>query len=301
MEDSVPKLPAYMFRRSDGTYRYKRNVPKKLVSLVGIRTKYMKLGNTYAEAMKAYPQVHAAIEALFALEANKSSGERALEIIRARLGEDFGDLVRAETGPGPWQMSMSQKKPSRRRPYQGAVRGAHSARGSVVGTRGRTGVERSCSAGCCQTDRGWEDRRGTAHAGESPGRVPGVQVGRRRPGQGPADPPRPPAQGAHDSAWQDQGHPCPACGHQAQGRERTAGSPAQDDGTELGSAEHRHHQGGGELRDSGTRSQHQEPVCRSEHQGGLGPARPTACRSPRRNWWRSSPSSRTTRSPRRCS
>ena len=26
----MPKLPAYVFRRSNGSYRYKRNVPKKL-------------------------------------------------------------------------------------------------------------------------------------------------------------------------------------------------------------------------------------------------------------------------------
>jgi len=99
MEKPVPKLPAYMFKRSDGSFRYKRNVPKKLVKFFKKKTLYRKLGNTYTEAVKNYPLVHAKIEALFEWEVNKSSGDRALGIIQARLGGDFADLVRAERVP----------------------------------------------------------------------------------------------------------------------------------------------------------------------------------------------------------
>ena len=36
----MPKLPAYIFRRQNGSYRYKRNVPKKLRHLIGKDTLY---------------------------------------------------------------------------------------------------------------------------------------------------------------------------------------------------------------------------------------------------------------------
>ena len=60
----MPKLPAYVFRRPNGSYRYKRNVPKKLREVVGKDTLYRKLGESYAEAMLKLPKVHAEIEAL---------------------------------------------------------------------------------------------------------------------------------------------------------------------------------------------------------------------------------------------
>ena len=109
MEESVPKLPAYMFSRANGTYRYKRNVPVKLRNIFGKKTLYRQLGRSYAEAIRAYPRVHAQIEALFAFEANKSSGERALEIIRNRLGENFGDLVRAEQVPTMEDVELTEQ------------------------------------------------------------------------------------------------------------------------------------------------------------------------------------------------
>ena len=64
----MPKLPAYVFRRPNGSYRYKRNVPKKLREVVGKGTLYRQLGESYAEAMRRLPKVHAEIEALFQIE-----------------------------------------------------------------------------------------------------------------------------------------------------------------------------------------------------------------------------------------
>jgi len=40
MDPKMPKLPAYIFRRQNGSYRYKRNVPKKLRHLIGKDTLY---------------------------------------------------------------------------------------------------------------------------------------------------------------------------------------------------------------------------------------------------------------------
>ena len=64
----MPKLPAYVFRRANGSYRYKRNVPKKLVGLIGKATLYRQLGESYAEAMRNLPQVHNEIDKLFRMK-----------------------------------------------------------------------------------------------------------------------------------------------------------------------------------------------------------------------------------------
>ena len=45
MRDEMPqKLPRYVFRRANGSYRYKRNVPKRLRHLIGKDTLYRQLG-----------------------------------------------------------------------------------------------------------------------------------------------------------------------------------------------------------------------------------------------------------------
>ena len=74
----MPKLPAYVFRRQNGSYRYKRNVPKKLRPLIGKDTLYRQLGESYSEAMKVLPKVHLEIEQLFAAEEMMPANERAL-------------------------------------------------------------------------------------------------------------------------------------------------------------------------------------------------------------------------------
>ncbi|NBV61005.1 MAG: integrase [Rhodobacteraceae bacterium] len=99
MDDAMPKLPRYVFRRANGSYRYKRNVPKELRVIFGKDTLYRQLGNTVAEALKEYPYVHARIEALFELERKKPDRERALDVIRANLGDEAADLVLARAVP----------------------------------------------------------------------------------------------------------------------------------------------------------------------------------------------------------
>ena len=93
------KLPRYVFRRANGSFRYKRNVPKHLRPLIGKATLYRQLGDSYREAMQALPLVHARIEALLNDEADKSARERSLEIIRGALGDEVAEMVLAETVP----------------------------------------------------------------------------------------------------------------------------------------------------------------------------------------------------------
>jgi hypothetical protein len=45
-------LPRYVFRRANGNFRYKRNVPLKLRALIGKDTLYRRLGDSYSEAMQ---------------------------------------------------------------------------------------------------------------------------------------------------------------------------------------------------------------------------------------------------------
>jgi integrase len=100
MSDDVPlRLPRYVFRRSNGSFRYKRNVPGRLRPLIGKATLYRQLGDSYREAMQALPLVHARIEALLNDEADKSARERSLEIIRVALGDEVAEMVLAETVP----------------------------------------------------------------------------------------------------------------------------------------------------------------------------------------------------------
>ena len=94
MRDEMPqKLPRYVFCRANGSYRYKRNVPKRLRQLIGKDTLYRQLGESYSEAMKALPGVHSEIEALFEAEQTMPANDRALALIRAALGEHVADMV----------------------------------------------------------------------------------------------------------------------------------------------------------------------------------------------------------------
>jgi integrase len=88
MDHTMPlNLPRYMFRRANGSFRYKRNVPKDLRTVIPKATVYRQLGNTYQDALWALPKVHAEIEALFDLERRTTDEQRARELVRERLGE----------------------------------------------------------------------------------------------------------------------------------------------------------------------------------------------------------------------
>jgi len=81
-EDAPLRVP-----RANGSYRYKRNVPKDLQIVIPKATVYRQLGSTYDEAIRRLPVVHAEIEALFDQERSASNSLRARSIVRERLGE----------------------------------------------------------------------------------------------------------------------------------------------------------------------------------------------------------------------
>jgi integrase len=100
MSDDMPlKLPHYVFRRANGSFRYKRNVPLHLRALIGKATLYRQLGDSYKEAMQNLPLVHARIEALLEGEKEKSARDRSIEIIRGALGDEVADMVLANAVP----------------------------------------------------------------------------------------------------------------------------------------------------------------------------------------------------------
>ena len=99
MDDPMPRLPKYVFSRPDGSFRYKRDVPKKLVPLIGKKTLYRQLGHSLQEVRSNLPRVHAEIEDLFRGEDNTPSSERALRIIKASLGNEIAEWVEAGIVP----------------------------------------------------------------------------------------------------------------------------------------------------------------------------------------------------------
>ena len=92
MDNPIRKLPKYVFRRPNGSYRYKRNVPKALRQVIPKATIYRQLGNSYDEAIRRLPVVHAEVEALFDEERSTPNSVRAKSIIRERLGEWHADV-----------------------------------------------------------------------------------------------------------------------------------------------------------------------------------------------------------------
>ena len=87
MDNPITKLPRYVFRRANGSYRYKRNVPKALRQVIPKATIYRQLGDSYDEAIRRLPVVHAEVEALFDQERKTPDSKRATGLVRERLGE----------------------------------------------------------------------------------------------------------------------------------------------------------------------------------------------------------------------
>ena len=105
MENPVAlKLPRYMFRRANGSFRYKRNVPKELRSIIPKATVYRQLGATYDDAIRALPKVHAEIEALFDQERRTTDDQRARSLVRERLGERHESMFLAGVVEPEWDV-----------------------------------------------------------------------------------------------------------------------------------------------------------------------------------------------------
>jgi len=93
MNDEMPvNLPRYVFRRANGSFRYKRNVPKHLRALIGKDTLYRQLGDSYREAMQALPLVHARVEALLNDEPTSQPESGVLSLSEGHLGMRWQSL-----------------------------------------------------------------------------------------------------------------------------------------------------------------------------------------------------------------
>lgn len=100
----VEKLPKYVFRRANGSYRYKRNVPKDLRKIIPKATVYRKLGDSYDEAIRRLPVVHAEIEALFDKERATPNSVRAKSIVRERLGDMHANMFADRVVDPEWDV-----------------------------------------------------------------------------------------------------------------------------------------------------------------------------------------------------
>ena len=105
MDDPISKLPKYVFRRVNGSYRYKRNVPKALREVIPKATVYRQLGDSYDEAIRRLPVVHAEVEALFDQERSTSNSVRAKSIVRERLGEWHAEVFAEGVVDPEWDVT----------------------------------------------------------------------------------------------------------------------------------------------------------------------------------------------------
>jgi hypothetical protein len=97
MSDDIPQqYPRYVFCRTIGSFRYRRTVTEWLRPLTGNATLYRQLGESCQEVRQTPPLVHARIEALLNYEADKSDGQRSLEIIRGALTYQVAEILPAD-------------------------------------------------------------------------------------------------------------------------------------------------------------------------------------------------------------
>jgi integrase len=109
MDDAMPKLPRYVFRRANGSYRYKRNVPKELRPYILKDTLYRQLAGSYQEALANFPRVHREIEQLFEVERMRHPSERAEALIAANLGTVWADAAKAgQVGQEPDMLPLDE-------------------------------------------------------------------------------------------------------------------------------------------------------------------------------------------------
>jgi hypothetical protein len=90
-DDSGMKLPRYVQQRPWGTYRYKRNVPKRLLSLIGKTHIYRNLGDSYEEMLRKRLKAHQEVEALFRKVEAETVRDRTLAVVEARFGKEAAD------------------------------------------------------------------------------------------------------------------------------------------------------------------------------------------------------------------
>lgn len=81
--------PLMSFAARTGRTAIKGICPKKLKPLIGRETLYRQLEESFGQALRNLPKVHAEIEALFLMEGQLPANRRAIAIIlRAALGDE---------------------------------------------------------------------------------------------------------------------------------------------------------------------------------------------------------------------
>ena len=75
-------MPLYTERKADGIYRYRRRVPKPLVSRIGKGYLYRNLGKTKQEVVGKWPSAHAEIEEILTRAIEGES--KAQELLRKK-------------------------------------------------------------------------------------------------------------------------------------------------------------------------------------------------------------------------
>ena len=76
MDADIPKLPKYVFQRANGSYRYKRNVPKALREVIPKATVYRQLGDSYDESMTTASCGVSVVQYCSAFYRGRSQGKR---------------------------------------------------------------------------------------------------------------------------------------------------------------------------------------------------------------------------------
>ena len=94
-DDSAMRLPRYVQQRPWGSYRYKRNVPKRLLSLIGKTHVYRFLGQSYEEMIRKLPRAHQEVEALFRKVESQTERDRTLAVVESHFGKEAAEMLGA--------------------------------------------------------------------------------------------------------------------------------------------------------------------------------------------------------------
>lgn len=88
-------MPRYVQQRPSGLFRYKRNVPTRLIERLGRTHIYRNLGHSYDNMIKLLPKAHAEVEAFFKRAEAETSRERTLAVVEAHFGSEAAEMIAA--------------------------------------------------------------------------------------------------------------------------------------------------------------------------------------------------------------
>ena len=95
IDDPGMRLPRYVHKRPWGSFRYKRNVPNRLLKRLGKTHVYRNLGTSYSDMIKALPRAHAEVEALFRDTESETTRDRTLAVVESHFGTEAAEMLAA--------------------------------------------------------------------------------------------------------------------------------------------------------------------------------------------------------------